>query len=232
MAGYRVEVIHAGYWRGSVDRWSTSYQYQGTVSKPLDNDACDAMRALDSDMCYQPATAGNGGIASVAFYASSGGTSVHQRTYFDWQVPGSWIPYTGDGWDTVTPELNTVGEAALVVEWAGGTSTSGKTVKFRKWYHSVPQSQGGYGDPDVIPADVSKLESVANQFPSALSAYGLIMGTPAGRFAGTSTIRTYYGNHQRPRGRRRPPLVKANGGVGGVLGDIGALAGDVISAAL
>lgn len=232
MAGYRVEVVHAGYWRGTVDRWTSNYSYNGQASPGIDDAACDLIKGADSNMCWGGGIAANGGIAEVHFYASSGGTPVHSKIYFDWEAPATWVAYTQSGWTGTHTDPVLEGEAALAVSWHGGLSSSGKPVSFRKWYHAVPQTDSHPSNPQVTAPDVASLTSAALLFNAVLASYGLVQGTAAGRLAGSPTVQLWYGNHQRVRGRRRPPLVKANGSAGGVLGDVLSVLGDVGGALL
>lgn len=203
MAGYRVEVVHVGYWRGQVKRWVTNYPYNGSASPALDTAACDIMKTRDSQMCWGSASATNGGISEVRIYNAGGGTPIVEKIYFDWTTPAAWIPYTSTGWTTTGRTAELVGEGALLVEWPGGLSSTGKPVKFKKFYHAIPAPSANGAVAQVQAADVTSLTAVATGFVGALGAYGLVMGSASGRLAGSAVVSPYYAAHQRRRGRRK-----------------------------
>lgn len=211
MGTYRAIVRHVGYWRGEIHRWSTVYGFNGVPSPALDAAACDAVMNADSDMCFGPSPT-DGGVFEVAIYDSaSGGVPLVEKVYFDYTDPGSWTGYNGTAWTVTSAPVYPVREVALQVEWAAGLSSSGKPVKLRKWFHSVPDQGTPQAGPDVPTVDVTSLTVGATALQHCLGAYSLSMASVAGRLAGEATVLHNYGNHQMPRGRRRPPLVSASG---------------------
>lgn len=207
MPGVRFQVVHVRYWRGLIHRWSTDYQYNGSPSSSITAADCQTMLTADDKMCYGGGLAANGGTASCAAYSSSGGVPLATYVAFDADTPASWIPYSGTAWGTTTGFVfNQVAEPALLVEWAGGLSSTGKPVKFRKFYHAVP-NPGTTGSSSQVPS--SSQTSLAAQATSMIGLFGskgLVMGTPAGRLAGTASVSPYYAAHQLVRGRRRKTL--------------------------
>jgi hypothetical protein len=212
MADYRAIVKHVRYWRGSVHRWSTSYQMTGALSTPFTATAAQTLLTADDKICYSESSGGvSGGTYECAIYAAGGGTPLASYTAFDWTTPASWIAYASTAWPvrTVLPDTNA--ENALLVEWPAGFSSSGKPVKFRKWYHAVPQTGGVGNTVDVSTSVAAGLATQANNIAICLYAtWGVALGT-SGRSPGTVHVSQYYGNHQMPRGRRRKALVSANG---------------------
>lgn len=211
MPTFRAVVEHVRYWRGGVHRWSTSYLYSGVLSKAIDAPACELVRAADDAMCYATAAADGGTYACSIYDLSTGGSPLASEVLWNWEVPGSWVKYSSAGWASTGLPFEPVAEIALAVEWAGGLSRTGKGVRFRKWYHAVPASTGVGTAPDVIAADVTKLQTHAQSLVGVLGTYGLTMGSASGRLAGTATVLPFYGNHQMPKGRRRKALVTASG---------------------
>lgn len=211
MTDYRAVLRHAKYWRGNVHRWSTSYEFTGS-GVPPDGTACDTLKAAEEHMLYSPTTAPfSAGVAEAAFYLASGGTPIVEKIYYDWTQPSAWIAPSSDGWPVRTVALENLAETALLVEWQGGLSRTGKPVKFRKFYHSVPFSQGTGSSGDISGTTQTALVARANALTGCLGGtYGLALGN-ASRLAGTASVSLYYVTHQMPRGRRRKPLVTASG---------------------
>lgn len=205
MANYRAVVDHVGYWRGTIHKWSTSYEFTGSGTTP-NTAACTALATADSNMCYSSVSGGNGGICEVRFYNSSGGVPIVTETFFDYAVPGDWIKYLSGAYASKTVSPEAALETALLVEWPAGLSSTGKPVYFRKWFHAVKQSVNAEGDSsgDMVTADVTSLTTYAETLATCLaSGYGLALGN-ARRLAGTSPqVSIYYSNHQMPKGRRR-----------------------------
>lgn len=206
MADYRAIVRHVRYWRGTVHRWSTSYEMTGSLTAPLDPTACQTLLEADSKMLYG-GTLSSGNGYNCEIYNASGGTPLATYTAFDWTTPGSWtqIPAAGTAWTATSQPQETAAEVALLVEWPAGLSRTGKPVKFRKWYHQVPVGAGSGGD--VSSANRTALAAQANAVSVCLYAgYGLALGK-AGRSPGTPVVNAFYGNHQMPRGRRRKVIA-------------------------
>lgn len=213
MGSYRGVVRHVRYWRGIPHRWSTVYQFQGALSKPLDAAACQLLLAADDKMCAKT-NAAEGGTYECEFYNhASGGTAVASYTAFNWEDSATWLGYaTGtSAWGLASGLLGQPAEASLGVAWVGGLSSSGKPVYFRKWYHAVPVISVAAGSQEVPAASVTSLTTAANALVGVVASYGITMGSSSGRFAGTASVSPMLENHQMPRGRRRKALVKANG---------------------
>lgn len=210
MPGVIFQVEHVRYWRGSIHRWSTKWQYSGERTGSM-ADAATLVMNNDDEFCWG-ADATDGGTASCSAYDSAGGPPLATVTRFDWETPASWIKYAGTFWGSQTgSSFNSSAEIALQVEWNAGTSKTGKPVRLRKWFHAVPDRPGSGTTPDVGSGTMTGLVAGANGMRSLLTDYGLQLGTPAGRLAGNASVLPYYGNHQMPRGRRRKPLVTASG---------------------
>lgn len=210
MGTYRGVVRHVRYWRGNIHKWSTSYLFTGTLTTPLDSTACQELAGLDSRMCYKgPDVAG--GVYECQFYdVEAGGAALATVTFFDPLTPASWLPYDGSGWATSDLETDATAENALLVEWAGGLSKSGKPVTFKKWYHAVPAVSPVGGAPQVSAADVITLTAQANRLNGVIAPYGVVLGSRGGRFAGQARVLAYYGNHQMRKGRKRRLLNQSN----------------------
>lgn len=211
MGNYRGVVRHVRYWRGAIHRWSTVYQFIGTLSSGLSATDAQALLTHDDAMCYGSLAAQGGTYECQLYDSASGGVPVAAYVAFDWTNPSAWLQHSHTGWTAPSGLMAEPAESALAVEWAGGLSKSGKPVVFRKWYHAVPQSGESAGVQDVPSASVTSLQVAAQAIVGVLGAKGLTMGSGTGRFAGTAHVDGYYGNHQMPRGRRRKALVKANG---------------------
>lgn len=195
MAVYRYQVVCVGWWRGKIKRWNTTFHYSTqNITSSLHSKMNSAGWPNPGD------TTGNcsGGVASISIYDAAGGAPLSVTTYFDWQVPGQWIPFTGTAWGSVDPDtpIDASGEsAAVIVGHMGGLSASGKPVTTRKYLHAVPSRTSlDYADLDIDPADASALAAL---FPEAY------MSNPAGVAPTSVTCEPYYLNHQRVRGRRR-----------------------------
>jgi len=205
MTDYRAVVRHVRYWRGAIHKWSTVYPLTGVLSS---GDYAACMGAL-YDMEQACLFAGNGttagGIYEIALYASaSGGVPVYSNVYFPEAVPASWIPYAQTAWTTTGVPCVDAAEVALQVEWAAGLSSSGKPVFFRKWYHAVAQRAVTPGASDISSSDQTSLTAGFVAGFAAIDGYGVQLGNSV-RLAGTTpTVGLFYGNHQMPRGRRKP----------------------------
>ena len=201
---YRGVVRHVRYWRGQVHKWSTVYQFLGTPTSAIGVSDAQALLTADDKMCWGAGTVANGGTYECDIYnVASGGVPIASYVAFPWATPASWIAYSGASWGVATALQDPVAEAALLVEWAAGLSSSGKPVKLRKWYHAVKQSSAQGTAQSVAAADVTALTTAANAMVNVLGSKGLTLGSSTGRFAGTATVRPYLENHQMPRGRRR-----------------------------
>lgn len=209
MAGYLAQVYHVRYWRGTIHRWSTRWEFNGVATKPIDAAACSLVLTMDDSFCFGAGNAANGGTSGCSIYASTGGVPVATVTRFDWETPAEWLAYGGSAWGSTTGlSFNDVAEAATSIKWQGGFSATGKPVFFRKWFHATISPTAVGGGQQIPATNVTSLTTAANAAPAVLSSYGLVGGTPAGRLmATTSHVDPQVNNHQMPRGRRR--LVKA-----------------------
>lgn len=212
MTDYRIVSRHVRYWRGSVHRWSTVWRFTGTITSANYASATAAIKTLEMGVNYPGISAKQGGIYEIAIYDhATGGVPVQTTTYFDWTNPTVWVDYTGVGW--ASPHGVAVGnaETAILVEWAGGLSSSGKPVKFRKWFHMTPVTVATSGAADISPTDQSGLAAIINTQVAVVGGLGAPMGNGGRLAATTAVVNPHYGNHQMPRGRRRPALVSASG---------------------
>lgn len=199
---FRYQVVSVGMWRGKIKRWNTTLHMaqsnlvgnvQQLFAKSGWKEAGDVVGAC------------SGGVASISVYNASGGAPISVTTYFDWQTPSTWIPYTGTLWAAVDPAtpLDAAGESAIVIVGnMAALSASGKPVKTRKYLHAVPsRTAASYLDPDVDSVTAAAFESSwATDF----------LLNPAGVAPVTTQAEVWYGNHQRVRGRRK--TVKAVAG--------------------
>jgi hypothetical protein len=211
MGNYRGVVRHVRYWRGNIHRWSTVYNFTGSGSYvPGTADAHNLLLA-DAKLCY-PAGAVDQGIYECQIYNNAtGGTAIATYTNADWENPATWIPPGGTGWTTTGLGFNANAETALVVEWAAGSSSSGKPVTLRKWYHSVPGSEVVGNGTQISGTDITSLTAAAQSLVGVFAANGLVLSSASGRLAGVAKVLPYFGNHQMPKGRKRKPLVTAGG---------------------
>lgn len=207
MTDYRIVSRHVRYWRGNVHKWSTVWPFVGTISSTNYSPAIDAIHEMEQAVCYPAPGGGGGGIWEVAMYdQSSGGVPVLVKSYFDPETPGTWVPYSGSAWSSLTTALEGNAEVALQAEWLAGLSRTGKPVRFRKWFHAVPQLASGNTSPDVNSGNRASLVSVMTSYLNSIGGLGAPMGRGS-RLAGTSgTVLAFYGNHQMPRGRRKAPM--------------------------
>lgn len=195
MAVYRYQVVSVGRWRGKIKRWNTTLHiFSSTFQSNVHNAFQKACYPNPGDA----AGACSGGLASISVYDSTGGAPLSITTYFDWQDPSTWIPFTGEAWSTVDPDtpVDASGESAMVVVGnLPGLSATGKPMSTRKYIHQVPsRTAAAYSDPDI---DATVQAAVAALFTPSL------MANPAGVGPSTVTVEQWYGNHQRVRGRRR-----------------------------
>lgn len=212
MTDYRMVTRHVRYWRGSVHRWSNVYPLTGTISAGNYAAAIAAMYAMEQKVCYTPTAVVDGGLYEIALYDhASGGVPIAVNTYFPYATPGAWIPYTATAWDSHAYLTIPAAEVALQVEWPAGLSRSGKPVTFKKWYHSVPQPLTGPGTVDVTAASNASLVTALMTGMAAIGGLGILLGNSSRLAATTPVVRSFYGNHQMPRGRRRKPLSLAGG---------------------
>lgn len=201
MAAYRYQVVCVGMWRGKIKRWNTTFHYPdpgGTAA------ILNAMRASGWPNPGDVTGACSGGVASISVYDPAGGAPISVTTYFDWETPSTWVPFTGTAWSTVDPDtpIDASGEsAALVVGHMAALSATGKPVTTRKYLHAVPsRTAADFADPDINPTDAA---AIAALFVPSL------MRNPAGVSPSSVSVEPFYGNHQRVRGRRRTPAQVA-----------------------
>ena len=203
MATYRAIVSHVRYWRGGIHRWSTSYQYTGSLTAPLDTAAATALLNADNKMLFGTGTTAGGTYKCAIYSEATGGVPVATYTAFDWETPAAWQAGSASVWPTSANVVDPVAETALLVEWPAGLSRTGKPVNMRKWYHMVPVSTVTGGTQQVSAAQITALQGQAQQLQTVLNpTYGLALGT-AGRLPGTPRVSPFYVTHQMPRGRRR-----------------------------
>lgn len=195
MAVYRYQAVSVGWWRGKIKRWNTTFHMATS------NQATNVKNTVSAASWPNPGdTTGacSGGVASVSVYNAAGGPPISVNTYFDWQAPSTWIPFTGTGWAGVDPAtpLDAAGESALVVVGnLAALSATGKPVSTRKYMHAVPsRTSADFADPDVSAATITAMKAL---FVPA------IMLSPSGVAPTTINVEEWYGNHQRVRGRRR-----------------------------
>lgn len=204
MTDYRMVARHVRYWRGAVHKWSTVWPWTGTIASGSYGTAIGYLKTCEQGVNYMKVSNTTGGLYEIALYDSaSGGVPVAVSTYFDWTNPASWVPYTAVAWASASYAMNPVAEAALQVEWAAGLSTSGKPVHFRKWFHSVPDEANVPPAADVTSGEITSLTTLFTTLSNNMSALGAPMGRGGRLAALTPTVRSYFGNHQMPRGRRR-----------------------------
>lgn len=195
MAVYRYQVVSVGLWRGKIKRWNTTFHAPEAGYLSLFH---SSMQAAGYPNPGDTVGACSGGVASISRYNAAGGPPLEVVTYFDWQSPSTWIPYTGSAWIGVPSDtpIDASGESALlVVGTMAGLSSTGKPVTTRKYLHAIPsRSAVDYTDPDV---SMAQQTAIKNVFPTYL------MGNPSGSYPLSVDVEPYYYNHQRVRGRRR-----------------------------
>lgn len=208
MTDYRLVTRKVGYWRGNPHRWSNSYEFTGSGTTP-NVAALNTFVTNESKLLYSQTGVLSGGICEAAIYLASGGVPVAQVINFDYTIPSAWPGYSSTGWASKALVLNDPMEAALAIEWPAGLSVTGKPVFFRKYYHAVPQSNGGgTGAQDVSSGNLASLATAAEALVTCLApTYGLVLGNSR-RLAGTSpAVNPYYLNHQMPKGRRKTSVT-------------------------
>lgn len=195
MAVYRYQVVSVGWWRGKIKRWNTTFHMTQSNQTPA---IYSRMQATGYPNPGDVTGDCSGGVASISVYDAAGGAPIVVTTYFDWQTPTTWIPYTGSVWSNIAPDtpLDASGESAmLVVGNMAALSATGKPVTTRKFFHAIPSRTAvDFADPDIDAATIALVEAQWG---------AVFMGTPAGVQPATVTVEPYYGNHQRVRGRRR-----------------------------
>lgn len=222
MTDYRMVVRHVRYWRGAVHRWSTVWPFTGSLSSSNYAAVIAQMRAVEQGVNFAGTGAVAGGTYAIALYASaSGGVPVSEETYFDYETPSTWEPYTGSLWIEGGDAVDPTAEVALGVKWLAGLSTKGKPVAFRKWFHSVRAGSGTGAGVDISAPEVTNIQQGLQSGIAALSTYGLLLGNASRLAAITPVVNPHYENHQMPKGRKRPltALQKAilkNAGSGSV----------------
>jgi hypothetical protein len=218
MTNYRIVARHVRYWRGIVHKWSNVYPFTGTLSSGDYGTALGHIHDAEQSVCYPAPGAAGGGIWETALYnQASGGVPVAVATYFDYFDPdtvGDWIPYDGDAWEFTTDELLSAAEAALSVRWAAGLSSSGKPVFFRKWFHAVPVNPSSPPAPDVTSTNRTSIATILTVHLNAIGGLGAPMGNGGRLASSTPLVDQFFGAHQMPRGRRRPPTRIMSGVVG------------------
>lgn len=195
MAIFRYQVTCVGWWRGKIKRWNTTFH---TASAGDTSAFYSMMQSAGWKSTGDVLGDCSGGVASIAVYPAAGGAPVSKTVYFDYQAPGTWIPYTGGLWSAVDPAtpIDASGESALVIVGnMPGLSSTGKPITTRKYLHAVPsRTATAYADPDVESATQTAFK---NTFTTAY------MGNKAGVIPTSISVEPYYLNHQRVRGRRR-----------------------------
>lgn len=204
MTDYRLVNRHVRYWRGQIHKWSTVYPLTGSISSGNYSALMTRMLQMERAVCYPAPGGAGGGVWEQALYdQATGGVPVAVNSIFDPETPGTWVPYLGSAWSSLTTALEGNAEVALQVEWLAGLSRTGKPVRFRKWYHAVPQLASGNTAPDVSSTNVTSLEAYIQVALADVAGYGALLGNAARLAAATPVVLPFFGNHQMPRGRRR-----------------------------
>jgi len=212
MTDYRIVARHVRYWRGSVHRWSTVWRFTGSISTGNIPTAVLAIHDLEQKVGYPGVTTHQAGLYEVALYDhATGGVPLNTTTYFDYTNPSAWINYSGTAWASPFGAALTNAEVAVVVEWPAGVSTTGKPVRFRKWFHTCPTTAAVTGANDISSADLGTIASTINTQVAIVGGLGAPMGNGSRLAATSCNVLGHYGNHQMPRGRRRKALVTASG---------------------
>lgn len=203
MGQYRAVVRNVRYWRGAPKTWSCSYEFTGTLSGTLGTSDAQAVFNAHSKLCYNAGSTNGGPYRCDIYDQNAGGIAIASYVAFDPSVVANWAPPPGSVWGGVPgTTVNEPAEGALLVEWAGGLSSSGKPVKFKKFIHQAKGVASAAGAPDVSASDVTALTAAANAVTGTLGSKGLTLGV-GGRLAGAASVKNYYVNHQLVRGRRR-----------------------------
>lgn len=204
MGDYRIVTRHVRYWRGNIHKWSCVYPLTGTVSSGDIATVITAFHDMEQQICYPAPGGGGGGLWEIALYnQATGGVPIAVQSYFDPETPGTWIAYFGGAWASTTTALEGNAEVSLQVEWLAGLSRTGKPVRFRKWYHAVPQLASGNTAPDVSATNKTSLQGTIDNYMAIVGGRGLLLGNGSRLAAAQSTVLSFFGNHQMPRGRRR-----------------------------
>lgn len=217
MAVYRYQVICVGFWRGKIKRWNTTFHVATNGYTPL---LYNAMQKTGYPNPGDTLGACSGGVSEIRTYNASGGAPISVTTYFDWQAPQTWIPYTGTVWAGVPEDtpIDASGESALLlVGNLPGLSSTGKPMTTRKYIHAIPsRSSVALSDPDVSAASTAAIKMAWSN---------AMMLSPSGVAPTSIDVEPYYMNHQRVRGKRRSTkAVAANAFSFGVLAGGGAMA--------
>lgn len=209
---YRMVARHVRYWRGAMHKWSTVYPMTGTLPSGDYASAIAVLKTFEQGINWPGTGVVEGGLYEIALYdQSSGGVPVGVASYFDETVYADWVAYLGTFWVGANAVVNPSAEVALQWSVAAGLSSSGKPVHFRKWFHAVPVSVAAAGAQDVTSGSITAMEAGSATFLNALGALGAPLGRGSRLAATVAVVNPFFGNHQMPRGRRRPALVSASG---------------------
>jgi hypothetical protein len=206
---YRVVVRNVRYWRGNIKRWQSVYPFIGTPTSALATADAQAVLTAHTKMLWNGGVTSGNAYEAAIYDQATGGVPIVVYTAFDWLTPSTWTSPTNSVWGGSSVFVGQPAEQALIVEWNAGLSVSGKPVTLKKFYHHVKPSLASAGAPDVSSTDATALTTAANGLTVCLASKGLSLGSPSGRFAGSAKVKTYYGNHQMARGRRRKAPVPA-----------------------
>jgi hypothetical protein len=198
-----VVVRNVRYWRGTIHRWQSVYPFIGTPSSALSTADAQAVYTAHTKMLWNGGVTSGNAYEAAIYDQATGGVPIVVYTAFDYLTPAVWTSPTNSVWGGTSITVGQPAEQALIVEWAAGLSKSGKPVTLKKWYHQVKPSIAQAAAPDVSVTDATALTTAANGLAACLASKGLSLGSPTGRFAGSAKVKTYYGNHQLARGRRR-----------------------------
>jgi hypothetical protein len=206
MTDYRVVMRHVGYWRGNVHRWSTVYPLSGNLASADYLSVIGAIWEMEQGLCYPSPSGVEGGTYEGALYNQAvGGVPISVQNFFDPTNTAAWVAYSGAEWPDTTHTLETVREVALQVDWLAGLSRTGKPVRFRKWYHSVPVSGAVGAAGDITGSTIATMTAFIQAKMAVVAGKGAPLGNSSRLAAATPQVNAYYGTHQMPRGRRKPP---------------------------
>nr|CRY97311.1 hypothetical protein [uncultured prokaryote] len=201
---YGLVIRHSSWWRGNQHRWSCVYPYVSTGS-PVGLSEAGILGAVQAhaDIVWMGPDNDQGNLYEAEFYnLDAGGSALLTVAYGVQEDYGSGLE-CGAAWENQTVLKQSTAEVALLLEWDGGLSRTGKPVTFRKFIHGVQVSNAADGGNDITStteaAITTRMTTIQNHFVDD----NLALGNTR-RLAGTNngpSVRYY--NHQMPRGRRR-----------------------------
>lgn len=188
-----VTIVKTMPYRGVAEEWSNTYHFDNAAQPSEEGQWSNLALAVweEERKVLQPSVK----LVRAYGYEAGNEQSVAQ---IEWAgaEPNDMTGTNGD------PGIDMAGDQAVWIRARIGTSSTGKKVYIRKYYHDVPL--GAQGGDVIYPATVPKLQALADMLISGTMLGGFTWCGPQGQVATTAFAPNYPTTRTLKRRGRRP----------------------------